>query len=92
MSSDEVEAQMSVAGSLQEDLFGDNHLQAQDQQPNRDAMDARVEVQEQSMDDSNICEQSQAEDGDSGAEEPVENQVTETEMIQLSTKHWILVQ
>ena len=29
------------------------------------------------MDDSNICEQSQAEDGDSGAEEPVENQVTD---------------
>ena len=70
LSSDEVEAQMSVDGSLQEDLFGDN--QAQDPQP----VDARVEVQEPSMNDSNICEQSQAEDGDSGAEEPVENQVT----------------
>ena len=74
LSSDEVEAQMSVDGSLHEDLFGDN--QAQDPQPDIDAMDARVEVQEPSMDDSNICEQSQDKDGDSGAEEPVENQVT----------------
>ena len=57
LSSDEVEAQMSVDGSLQENLFSDN--QAQDPQPDRDAMDARVEVQELSMDDSNICDQSQ---------------------------------
>ena len=75
LSSDEVEAQMSVDGSLQEDLFGDN--QAQDLQPDRDAMDVRVEVQEPSMVDSSICDQSQAEDGESGAEEPVENQVTD---------------
>ena len=40
LSSDEVEAQISVIGSLHEDLFGDN--QAQDPQPDRDAMDARV--------------------------------------------------
>ena len=40
-------------------------------------MDARVEVQEPSMDDSNICEQSQQEDEDSRAEEPVENQATD---------------
>ena len=40
-------------------------------------MDARVEVQEPSMDNYNVCEQSQDEDGDSGAEEPVENQVTD---------------
>ena len=66
---------MSVDGSLHEDLFSDN--QAQDPQPDRYAMDARVEVQEQSMDNSNNLEQSQAEDGDSGAEEPVENQVTD---------------
>ncbi len=32
-----------------------------------------VEVSEQSMDDSNICEQSQVEDDDTGAEEPVVN-------------------
>ena len=57
LSSDEVEAQMSVDGSLQENLFSDN--QAQDPQPDRDAMDARVEVQKLSMDDSNICDQSQ---------------------------------
>ena len=52
LSSDEVEAQMSVDGSLHEDLFGDN--QAQDPQPDRDAMNARVEAQEPSMDDSNM--------------------------------------
>ena len=66
---------MSVDWSLQEDFFGYN--QAQDQQPDRDAMDARVEVQEPSMDNPNTCEQSQAEDGNSGAEETVENQVTD---------------
>ena len=60
LSSDRVEAQMSVDGSMHEELFGDN--QAQDPQPDRDAMDARVEAQEPSMDDSNICEQSQQED------------------------------
>ena len=49
--SDEVEAQTSVDGSMQIDLFGDN--QAQDQQSDRDAMHARVEAQEPSMDDSN---------------------------------------
>ena len=75
LSSDEVEAQMSVDGSLHENLFGDD--QAQHPQPDRDAMDARVEVQEPSMDDSNICEQSQQEDEDSRAEEPVENQATD---------------
>ena len=69
LSSDEVEAQMSVDGSLHENLFCDD--QAQDQQPDRDAMDARVEVQEPSMDDSNICEQSQQEGEDSRAEEPL---------------------
>ena len=40
-------------------------------------MDARVEVQDPSMDSSNTCEQSQDNDGDSGAEEPVENQATD---------------
>ena len=75
LSSDEVKAQMSVDGSMHEDLFGDN--QAQDLQPDRDAIDARVEVQELSMDDSNICEQNQQEDEDSGAEEPVEKQATD---------------
>ena len=75
LSSDDVEAQMSVDGSMHENLFGDD--QAQDPQPDRDAMDARVEVQEPSMDDSNICEQSQQEDEDSRAEEPVENQATD---------------
>ena len=69
MSRDEVEAQMSVDGSLHEDLFGDN--QAQDQQSDRDATNALVEAhwQEPSMDDSNICEQSQIEAGKAGAEE-----------------------
>ena len=43
LSSDEVEAQTSLDGSLQEDLFGDN--QAQDLQSDRDAMNPRVEVQ-----------------------------------------------
>ena len=54
LSSDEVEAQMSVDRSLHEDLFGDN--QAQDQQSDRDAMHARVEAQEPSMDDFHMCE------------------------------------
>ena len=40
-------------------------------------MDALVESQEPSMDDSNICEQSQIEDGESGAEEQVEDQATD---------------
>ena len=75
LSSDEIEAQMSVNGSMHEELFGDD--QAQDPQPDRDAMDARVEVQDPSMDSSNTCEQSQDNDGDSGAEEPVENQATD---------------
>ncbi len=42
LSSNDVEAQMSVEGILNENLFGDN--QAQDPQSDRDAMDARVEV------------------------------------------------
>ena len=50
LSSDEVEAQTSVDWSVHEELFGDN--QAQDPQLDRDAMDARVEAQEPSMDDS----------------------------------------
>ena len=75
LSSDEIEAQTSVDGSMHEELFGDD--QAQDPQPDRDAMDARVEVQDPSMDSSNTCEQSQDNDGDSGAEEPVENQATD---------------
>ena len=62
MSRDEVEAQMSVDRSLHENLFGDD--QAQDLQTDRDAMNARVEAQEPSMDDSNMCEQSQMEDRD----------------------------
>ena len=69
--SNEVEAQMSVDGSLHEDLFGDN--QAQDQQSDRDAMHARVEVQTPALDDSNICEKSQIVGG-TRAEEPDENQ------------------
>ena len=77
LSSDDIEAQMSVDESMQEELFGD--YQAQYPQPDRDAMDARVEVQHQSMDSSNICEQSQGNDGDSGAEESVENQATDGE-------------
>ena len=40
-------------------------------------MDALVEVPEPSMDDSNICEQSQQEDEGSRAEEPIENQATD---------------
>ncbi len=50
-SSDEVEARMSIDGSLQEDLFGDN--QTQDLQQIRDAMNAQEDVSEPSMDDSN---------------------------------------
>jgi hypothetical protein len=42
---------MSIAGSLQEDLFGDN--QAQDLQQVRDVMNAQEEVSEPSIDDSN---------------------------------------
>ena len=75
LSSDDVEAQMSVDGSMQENLFCDD--QAQDPQPDRDAMDARVGVPKPSMDDSNICEQSQQEDEGSRAEEPIENQATD---------------
>ena len=77
LSSDNVDAQMSVDGSMHDDLFGKD--QAQDPQPDRDAMDARVEVQELSimMHDSNICEQSQQEDEGSRAEEPIENQATD---------------
>ena len=44
LSSDNVDAQMSVDGSMHDNLFGED--QAQDPQPDRDAMDARVEVQE----------------------------------------------
>ena len=40
-------------------------------------MNAQVEVQEPSMDDSNICEQSQMEDGDTTAKEQYENQVSD---------------
>jgi hypothetical protein len=42
---------MSIDGSLQEDLFGDN--QTQDLQQIRDAMNAQEDVSEPSMDDSN---------------------------------------
>ena len=56
-SSDDIEARMSIDGSLQEDLIGDN--QAQDLQQVRDAMNAQEEVSEPSMDDSNLREQSQ---------------------------------
>ena len=79
-SSDEFEAQLSVDGSLHENLFGDD--QAQYPQSDRDAMDARVEVQEPSMDDSNIYEQSQIEDGDTRAKEPDANR-RQMEMTQL---------
>ncbi len=54
LSSDEVEVQKSVDGSLNENLFGDN--QAHDPQSDRAAMDARVELSEPSMNDSNLCE------------------------------------
>ncbi len=64
---------MSVDGSLQEDLFGDN--QAQDLQQIRDVMNAQEEVSEPSMDDSNLCEQGQ-EDDDTGVDALVENQAT----------------
>ena len=40
-------------------------------------MNARVEVQEPSMHDSNICEQSQIEDKDTRAEDPDENQASD---------------
>ncbi len=75
-SSDEVEAQISIDGSLQEDLFEDN--QTKDLQQVRDAMNAQEEVSEPSMDDSNLCEQSQ-EDDDTGVDVPVENQMIEQE-------------
>ena len=42
LSSDNVDAQMSVDGSMNEDLFGAD--QAQDPQPDRDAMDARAKL------------------------------------------------
>jgi hypothetical protein len=77
LSSDDVEARMSVAWSRNEHLFGDS--QVQDPQSDRDTIDARVEISEQTMDDSNICEQSQVEDGDKRAEEPVVNQVSDPE-------------
>ena len=73
-SSDDIEAQMSVDGSLQEDLFGDNHDQYLQQV--RDVMNAQEEVSEPSMDDSNMCEQGQEND-DTGVDAPVENQVTD---------------
>ena len=84
LSSDEVEAQMSVDGSPHEDLFGDN--QAQDQQTDRDAMHARVEVQEPSMDDSNIYEQSQIEDGDTRLRNQMRTK-RQMEMTQLKMRH-----
>ncbi len=43
---------MSVDGSLQEDLFGDNY--DQDLQQVRDVMNVQEEVSEPSMDDSNV--------------------------------------
>ncbi len=46
---------MSIDGSLQEDLFGDD--QAQHLQQVRDAMNAQEEVSGPCMDDYNICEQ-----------------------------------
>ncbi len=58
--SDDIEAQMSVDGSLQENLFDDN--QDQYLQQFRDAMDAQEKVPEPSMDDFNICEQGQKDD------------------------------
>ncbi len=67
---------MSIDGSLQEDLFGDNH--DQDLQQVRDVMNAQEEVSEPSMDDSNMCEQGQ-EDEDTGVDAPVENQATDQE-------------
>ncbi len=54
---------MSVDGSLQENLFGDN--QDQDLQQVRDVMNAQEQVSELSTDDSNMCEQGQ-EDDDTG--------------------------
>ncbi len=67
-SSDYIEARMSVDGSLQEDLFCDNHDQVLQQF--RDEMNAQEEVSEPSMDDSNMCEQGQ-EDDDTGVDAPV---------------------
>ncbi len=75
-SSDEVEARMSINGSLQENLFGDN--QAQDLLQVRDAMNAQDGVSEQSMDASNTCEQCHEED-DTRADAPVEHQATDQE-------------
>ena len=48
-SSDAVEAQRSVDGSLKENLFDDS--QSKDLQPIRDEMNEQVEVSAQSMDD-----------------------------------------
>jgi hypothetical protein len=76
-SSDNVEAQMSVDGSLKENLFCDN--QAQDQQSDRNAMNAQIETSEQSREVSNICKPSQVDDSDTRAEDPVVNQVSDPE-------------
>ncbi len=65
---------MSVDGSLQENLFCDNH--DQDLQQIRDAMNAQEEVSEPTMDDSNMCEQDHEED-DTEVDVPVENQTTD---------------
>ena len=64
LSSDEVEAQMSVDGSLNENLFSDH--QVQDPQTDRDAMDTRAdsEVSEPTMDDLNDFEHYQMENDD----------------------------
>ena len=67
---------MSIDGSLQEDLFGDN--QAQDLLQVRDAINAQEEVSEPSMDDSNLCEQGQ-EDDNTRLDAPVDNQATDQE-------------
>ena len=67
---------MSIDGSLQEDLFCDNH--DQDLQQVRDAMNAQEEVSDPSMDDSNMCEQDN-EDDDTGVDAPIENQTTDQE-------------
>ena len=75
-SSDYIEARMSIDGSLQENLFCDNH--DQDLQQVRDEMNAQGGVSEPSMDDSNMCEQDH-EDDDTGVDAPVENQTTDQE-------------
>ncbi len=68
-SSDNVKAQRLVDRSLNGNLLTDN--QAQDSQSDRDKTDVQKEVSLLSMNDSNICEQSQVEDFDRIAEEPV---------------------